>query len=378
MAAQAVLPTTLQSLRVLYQPFLGSSRARQLTSLLSTQLPCTFIPATDTSLSLVPSADIILLSRGGKPFAPVRQYPSVDTTIRSDIYAQERKHSAVGTPYLKHITRWEKAEKLLQRDINGEQPYTILQRHFSHAEIESAKFEERFRDLRRYEMVEDVDAVEQAMKIWRRYKKAQEECMIFLEKTNGMAKHHAEKAFGLGRMKMREFVIEDHRDRLDLFRLELERRYKGMAMVQFPDTKTLRPWVLVPEDPVGAWGQDCTEKIADLIELANVRFLATKKEKEMWLLQEAAKFMDEDLKDIDRFALAGVSSDKPLIEQIAGEVRREKDRMFHQDEFTIVLPGNLGTLGPDFSENPVTREDMAALQATDEELVKLGSWRVED
>src|SRR5271169_4292751 len=292
MAAQAVLPTTLQSLRVLYQPFLGSSRARQLTSLLSTQLSCTFIPATETSLSLVSSADIILLSRGGKPFAPVRQYTSVDSTVRSDIVAQERKLSAVGTPYLKYITRWEKAEKLLQRDINGEQPYTILQRHFSPAEIESVKFEERFRDLRRYDMVEDVEAVEQAMKIWRRYKEAKEECMLFLEKTNGMAKHLAEKEFGLGRMKMREYVIEDHRDRLDLFRLELERRYKGMAMVKFPDETTQKPWILVPEDPIGAWGQDFSYRIGELVDLATQRFLSTNEEKEIFYKREADKYME--------------------------------------------------------------------------------------
>lgn len=240
------------------------------------------------------------------------------------------------------------------------------------------KFEERFRDLRRYEMVEDVEAVEQAMKIWRRYKKAKEECMLFLEKTNGMAKHLAEKEFGLGKMKMREYVIEDHRDRLDLFRLELERRYKGMAMVQFPDTMTLKPWVLVPEDPVGTWGQDTPERIADLIDLAKVRFLATKEEKEEWLQGEAQRFIDEDITEVGRYILAGGKVDGKFVEHVADQLRPEKEKLFHQDEFRIMLPENLGTLGPDFSEKPVTREDVAALQATDEELVKLGSWRVED
>jgi hypothetical protein len=389
MAAQAVLPS-LKSLRVLYQPFLGSSRAKQLTSLLSPHINCNFIPATDTSLSLVPSADIVLISRGGKPFAPVRQYISVDTTVRTDIHAQERKLSGGGSPYAKFVSRWEKAEKLVQKDINGETPFMILRRHFSPAEIDAVKFEERFRDLRRWEMVENVEALETAMKIWRKYKKAQEECMLFLGKTNGMAKYLAEKEFGLGRMKMREYVIEDHRDRLDLFRLELERRYKGMAMVKFPDETTRKPWILVPEDPIGAWGQDLQYRIGELVELAIHRFLSTNEEKEMYYKREADKYMETkgqklhlanilegddplDFKDTD-----GEVAEKELYEGVVDSVRAEKQRLFHQDEFSIGLPGKLGQLGEEFLEKPVTREDVAALQATDMELVELGSWRVDD
>ena len=278
----------------------------------------------------------------------------------------------------------------MQKDINGETPFMILRRHFSPAEIDAVKFEERFRDLRRWEMVKDVEAVEKAMNLWRKYKKAREECVLFLEKTNGMAKYLAEKEFGLGRMKMREYVIEDHRDRLDLFRLELERRYKGMAMVQFPDTATQKPWILVPEDPVGAWGQDFPYRIGELVDLAIQRFLSTEEEKEMYFKREADQYMEKDGQRL-RLTQLWESGDAPdpetfdeevamkeLHEKILDIVRADKQRLFHQDEFPIVLPGKLGILGEEFMEKPVTREDVAALQATDTELVELGSWRVDD
>jgi hypothetical protein len=205
-----------------------------------------------------------------------------------------------------------------------------------------------------------------------------------------MAKYLAEKEFGLGRMKMREYVIEDHRDRLDLFRLELERRYKGMAMVKFPDETTRKPWILVPEDPIGAWGQDLQYRIGELVDLAIHRFLSTNEEKEMYYKREADKYMEAkgqklhlanildgddplDFKDTD-----GKVAEKELYEDVVDSVRAEKQRMFHQDEFSIGLPGKLGQLGEEFLEMPGTREDVAALQATDMELVELGSWRVDD
>ena len=289
----------------------------------------------------------------------------------------------------------------MRKDINGEKPLAILQRHFSQEEIDSVEFEERYRDLRRWNMVEDVDALDKAIKIWRSYKEAQEECMLFLGKTNGMAKYYAEKGFGLGRMKMREYIIEDHRDRLDLFRMELDRRYKGMAMVQFGDAATKRPWVLVPEDPIGAWGHDFPYRIEELVCLARRRFLMTEDEKEFELKQDAAEYIMENSTGMMKMFMAkrtegnleevverlkrGDTLDDLLrvdenaeFNEIVDAVRDEKEGLFHQDEFPIVLPGNLGTLGPEFSEKPVTRDDYAALQVTDEELVQLGSWRVED
>lgn len=42
--------------------------------------------------------------------------------------------------------------------------------------------------------------------------------------------------------------------------------------------------------------------------------------------------------------------DGKFVEHVADQLRQEKGRLFHQDEFRIVLPRSLGTLGPDFSE----------------------------
>ena len=194
-----------------------------------------------------------------------------------------------------------------------------------------------------------------------------------------MTKVSARKAFGLPHLRAREYLIEDHRDRLDLFRLELERRYMGMAMVRFPSVAEPKPWILLPEDPVAAWGLDFPYQVEELIRLAWLRFLATEKEKEQVLEEEAKKVIADNVTGIIRNVR--LRGDKIVFEEILKEVmnrlREEKEKLYRDDKTALVLPGNVGDLGPQF-RGPVTREDRAVNQFSDEELIKLGSWRVED
>jgi hypothetical protein len=197
-----------------------------------------------------------------------------------------------------------------------------------------------------------------------------------LEKTHALEKVLAHKAFGLPHLKAKEYLIENHRDRLDLFRLELERRYMGMGMVRFPSVADAKPWILVPEDPLGAWGMDFSHRIDELIRLARIRFLFTEKEKEIVLAEEARKLIEDDVEEI--LARMGENVDpERILQEVMRELRKQKAPLYRDDKTILVLPGNIGDLGPEFRA-PITTEDKAVNQFSDQELVKLGSWRVED
>ena len=368
MATRAVVE---QSLRIAYQPFLSSTRTRQLTSTLSSSLPHTFLPVTDTSLSLPAKAQIILVSRGGKPFAPVSQRPSVDSTSYKAFREQDWWESS--EKYDEFLSQWNQAQEELPKLL------TSLRKYFSDQIIAKNAFRKPLQILMSTGDIKDPEAVQNTIDSYRTLLKARKFLQPILQETQTLTKVSARKAFGLPHLRAREYLIEDHRDRLDLFRLELEKRYMGMAMVRFPSVAEPKPWILLPDDPVAAWGLDFPYQVGELIRLARLRFLATDQEKEE-ALEEAAKDIIED-------NVAGIVQNirsrggKVVFEEILKEVmsrlREEKERLYHDDKIALVLPGNVGELGPEFRA-PVTREDRAVNQFSDEELVKLGAWRVEE
>ena len=360
-----------QSFRIAYQPFLSSTRTRQLTSTLSSSLPHTFLPITDTSLSLPAKAQIILLSRGGKPFAPVHQRLSIDSTLYKHFREQDWWESS--EKYEEYLSQWNQAQEELPKLL------TSLRKYFSDPVIAKKAFQKPLQILKYTGEIKDPEAVQKTIESYRSLLKARKFLHKILEETQASTKVSARKAFGLPHLRAREYLIEDHRDRLDLFRLELERRYMGMAMVRFPSVAEPKPWILLPEDPVAAWGLDFPYQVGELIRLARLRFLATEKEKEEVLEEEAKNVIGDNVTGIiQNVRLRG---DKVVFEDILKEVmsrlREEKERLYVDDNTALVLPGNLGDLGPEFRA-PVTREDRAVNQFSEEELVKLCAWRVED
>jgi hypothetical protein len=360
-----------QSFRIAYQPFLSSTRTRQLTSTLSSSLPHTFLPITNTSLSLPAKAQIILVSRGGKPFAPVHQRLSIDSTLYKRFREQDWWESS--EKYEEYRSQWDQAQEELPKLL------TSLRKYFSDSVIAKRAFHKPLRILTYTGEIKDPEAVQKTIESYRSLLKARKFLHKILEETQALTKLSARKAFGLPHLRAREYLIEDHRDRLDLFRLELERRYMGMAMVRFPSVAEPKPWILLPEDPVAAWGVDFPYKVGELIRLAQLRFLATDKEKDEALEEEAKTVIGDNATGI----IQNVKSrgDKVVFEEILKEVmsrlREEKERLYVDDNTALVLPGNLGDLGPEFRA-PVTREDRAINQFSEEELVKLCAWRVED
>ena len=360
-----------QSLRIAYQPFLSSTRTRQLTSTLSSSLTYTFLPITDTSLSLPAKAQIILLSRGGKPFAPVFQRPSVDSTP----YKAFREHdwSESSEKYQEFLTQWNQAQEELPKLL------TSLRKYFSDQIIAKNAFKKPLQILTYTGDIKDPEAVQKMVESYQSLLKARKFLYSILQETQTLTKVSARKAFGLPHLRAREYLIEDHRDRLDLFRLELEKRYMGMAMVRFPRVAEPKPWILLPEDPAAVWGLDFPYQVGELIRLARLRFLATEKEKEEALEEEARKVIEDNVTAIIRNVR--LRGDEVVFEEILKEVmsriREEKEGLFRDDKTALVLPGNVGDLGPEFRA-PVTREDRAVNQFSDGELVKLGAWRVED
>ena len=368
MATRAVVD---QALRIAYQPFLSSTRTRQLTSTLSSSLPYTFLPITDASLSLPAKAQIVLLSRGGKPFAPVYQRPSVDSASYKAFRQQDWLESS--EKYEEFLTQWNQAQEELPKLL------TSLRKHFSDQIIAKNAFRKPLQILTYTGDIKDPEAVQKTIESYQTLLKAREFLLPILQETQTLAKISARKAFGLPHLRAREYLIEDHRDRLDLFRLELERRYMGMAMVRFPSVAEPKPWILLPEDPVAAWGLDFPYQVGELIRLARLRFLATEKEKEEALEEEAKNVIEDNVTAIIRNVRSrgGKVVFEEILKKVMSRLREGKERLYHDDKTTLVLPGNVGDLGPLFRE-PVTREDRAVNQFSDEELVKLGSWRVED
>ena len=372
MAAQAVVDQSVQSIRIAYQPFLSSSRTKHLTSLLSSSLPYNFLPVNDTSLKSVPAqAQIVLLSRGGKPFAPIAQRPSVDSYPHREF--REKDWSTSSEKYQNLVTQYNKAQSELPALL------TTLRKYFSDRIISKEAFHKPLQILAYTGEVKDVDSLRQTIKLYRSLRRSQVSLQPVLEETKAMEKVEAHKAFGLPQLRAREYLIENHRDRLDLFRLELERRYMGMGMVRFPSVAESKPWILVPEDPVGVWGMDFPYRVAELIRLARIRFSLSEEEKEIVLHEEAKKLIKENVEGILQKVEERGDTVNPqdILNEVMAQLRREKERLYHDDKTTLVLPGNVGDLGPEFRA-PITTEDKAINQFSDQELVKLGSWRVED
>ena len=372
MSARAVLDQTNVSLKLAYQPFLSSTQTKKLTSLLSSSLPYNFLPVTNTSLhTLPPQAEIVLLSRGGKPFAPIRQRRSVDSYAYQEFRQKDWQQSS--KKYETYVEQYTQ----IQHDL----PHLLatLRKYFSDHILDQMDFGLPLEILTYTGEVEDPDALRKTINAYIAARKLQRELYPILQESHALIKVAAHKAFGLPHLRAREYLIEDHRDRLDLFRLELEKRYMGMAMVRYPDIREPRPWILIPEDPVAAWGGDFPYRVDELIKLAQIRFLATTEEKGKALEEEAKNVIEDDVEGIvQEMVKNGEEVDfESLLEDIMWALWEKKTKMYHDDEKALSLPGIVGDPGPEFRE-PVTIEDHVVNQITDQELVKLGSWRVED
>jgi hypothetical protein len=371
MTAQVVADQAAKTLRIAYQPFLSSSRTKQLTSLLSSKLPYTFIPVNDTSLPDTRSADIVLLSRGGKPFAPVEQRRSIDSQLYRT--RRERDWQQSGAKYTKLLQRWEQVETRLPTLLHA------LRKHFSERIIQKEAFDGPLRILAYTGEIKDVKAMRQVIKSYRSLRRSQVFLHPILSKTQAPLKVEARKAFGTSHIRLRELTIEHMRDILDLIRMEMEKRYMGMANVRYPSITEPKPWILLPEDPVAAWGPDFQYKVDELIKLARIRFMSTPEEKEKTIEQEARAFIAENSHGLVRtYRRTGNKVDaEELLEQVKNHLRDDKRKRFHDDETTLFIVDAVGQLGPQF-RSPKTRDDMAVYQGSDRHLVEGGAWRVAD
>jgi hypothetical protein len=417
------------SLSVAYQPFLSSTRNNRLTSILSTALPhYNWLPVEDTSLRLPLNADIVLLSRGGKPFAPLAQ-PITPKTLRDNKLRQQDWDDS-SEKYISYVQKWRPYEKQLESLIQR------LKQFFPEHVIASQTFEEY---LRQAESDISLKDQEKLRPIWQQYielKESTKSLYSILETTKGIEKAHARKYFNPTTLRAREYVIEDHRDRFDLLRFELEQRFWAMAQVGFRDTdRPPKPWILVPEDPISAWGEKnfpgeiqklllCAERrfLGDVIkerelETGEPRFkkvAAVLKEKTMRTPLEAAltweaaegeekKQLEEtygaaELEDIFAYAMEvdeefGLDEAIEYIDEldeepeaVSADEDEDEERGFDAeesmpmgpiqgDEDALWIPARLGRLEADF-KTPYTEEDKAIVSMADAELVKAGAWRV--
>ena len=431
MASRAALHRFF-SLSVTYQPFLSTTQTLHLTSILSSALPhYHWLPVEDTSLRFDPGADIVLLSRGGKPFAP-RAHPITAKTLR-DSKLRQQDWDDSGEKYKSYVQKWRPHGKRLESLIDR------LKQFFPEHVIASQTFQEYLLENR-----SQISPQTQAKinPIWQKYielRESTKSLYTILETTKAIEKAHARKYFNPTTLRAREYVIEDHRDRFDLLRFELEQRFWGMAPVGFRDTEAApKPWILVPEDPISAWGEEnFPAEIQRLLLCAERRFLGqvvkereaetgerrfkkmakVLREKTMRTPLEAAltwegadekekKELEETygaagLKDTVEYA-AEVDEEfgLPLVLEYIKELDEEpevvradedddnEEHSFDDDEEDVMptgpipgdedalwIPARLGSLEADF-KTPYTEEDKAIVSMADAELVKAGAWRV--
>jgi len=181
MAAQTLVDSTAQSLRIAYQPFLSSTRTRQLTSILQSSLPhYTFLPVTDTSLSFTQKAQIILLSRGGKPFAPAERRSSIDSTLNRNYRDRDWRESS--DQYRKLLDRWNQVQTELPPLVKQ------LQNHFSDRVIQKEAFDKPLKILEFIGEVEDPDGLRKTIKKYRSLRRAQLFLYPILKKTQAPLK----------------------------------------------------------------------------------------------------------------------------------------------------------------------------------------------
>jgi hypothetical protein len=359
-----------KALNIAYLPFLSSTRTKQLASLLA-PLPYTFLPITNTSLTVPPEADLVLLSRGGKPFAPVHQRPSIDSKNRSNDLRGDWIQSS--KEYSEMCRQWGEIQRRLPLLVKN------LRRHFSEQVIQSQGFSGPFKKLANNNEIPNVTVLANQIKEFKRLRDRQLHIYPLMVKTAAPIKLAANEKFRYGKLRHREEVIERDRDQLDLFRFELESRFKGMAMVMFPTRKILRPFILVPEDPVGAWGEDFPYRVGELIELGRERFLLGSAEKEELLEQQAREVFAENAGTLlwaQNVATQKRDKDEVLA-QVKEKLREDKEKLYRRDTRTLSLNGQIG-LSSSTYKLPWTREGQAVYDHTNKSLVKRGSWRVED
>jgi hypothetical protein len=198
-----------------------------------------------------------------------------------------------------------------------------------------------------------------------------------LAKSQASAKINARRAFGFQNQRLKEYILEDHRDMLDLFRLQLEKRFKGMGLVRYPDIAEPKPWVLLPEDPEGAWGDEFPYQVSKLISLAQERFLMFPEEQERVLEREAIEYIEENIHQLVRVAEEELTKEE-LLESVKNKLREEKRKLWSEDSKQLVLPSFVGQFEGDLWREPSTMEDTAVLEIIDQQIVKRGAWRVAD
>ena len=363
-------------LNVVYQPFLSSTRTKQLTSLLQSAIPfCNFLPVHDTFLHFPQEAQIILLSRGGTPFAPILQRPSIDCPsypgLREDLINSSKRYTEL-------LAQWKDVQRNLPPLVEE------LRQYFSEQTIQKETFSKPLQVLAYTGEIKDVDSMLQKIKLFRKLRRARDFLLPILEKTQPAAKLAAEKEFGIEKLRSREYVIERYRDHLDQARRNLEERYMGMGIVTYPESVD-RPWVLLPPDPVAAWGQDFAYRVEKLIRAAKIRFLSTYDEQEMAIEQEAKEIISESPQKIALQAqrlLGGNVTAQDVVNKVKDELRAKKARLYKNDLNRISLASHSSTdfwaQLDDLFKTPMTREEKAVYHITEQELVANGAWRVED
>jgi len=416
-------------LRVAYQPFLSTSKTQYLTSILAENLPhYDWLPVRNTSLHLPSQADIVLLSRGGKPFAPHAEPLTAETIRDRPLRTRDWEDSA--EEYTELVKTWRPYGKRLESLIE------ILRSRFPKHVIFNQNFEEYLKGIPKSEIPgEDRN---QLRKIWTKYiklKRATEPLETFLEKTRALEKAHAHKYFEPAALRAREYIIEDLRDRLDLLRFDLEKRFMGMANVLIRDLsnpRPARPWVLVPEDPISAWGEEgFPTQIQRLLLFAEKRFLGNLvKEREIesgerrfkkaaavlrdviaetpleaiFLYSEGSEEEKKELEEkhgADTLEAAmsfikeveeefGLEEVFNYINEMGGDENDDEGEMIDDedeevppsgplpgDKAELVLPVSVTDMGKNF-KIPYTAEDKAIYSMSDVKLIKEGAWRVAD
>lgn len=248
-----------------------------------------------------------------------------------------------------------------------------LRQYFSEHTIQKGEFDTTFKVLAYSGEITNPSSVRALIRNYRSLRREQLEIYPLLSESQGTTKVQARRSFGFPNLRLREYILEDHRDMLDLFRLQLEKRYKGMALVRYPDIAEPRPWILLPEDPEGAWAHEFPYHVSNLISLAHERFLMTPEEQEQSLEKQATEYIQENIHQLQRVVDEDMTNEK-LMEIVKDKLRGDKQKLWREDKNQLTLPGFVGEMW----SAPKTMEDRAVLEITDKQLVKRGAWRVDD
>jgi hypothetical protein len=358
---------TSQSVRIAYQPFLSTTRTKHLTSILQDALPYTFLSVPCTSLAIPPEADIVLLSRNGKPFAPAVQRTSTDSKFNKTTRLRDWKES--GKEYRRLMDRW--------REIENEMPVLVpqLRKYFSDRRMRKGNLNVALRVGAYTGEIPDYENIRRLAMRFAQLRRWQLQIYPLVRRTRADIKVKAYDHHKYLHYIKREYVFEAHRDRLDLLRWKLGEQYKGMGLVQYPETSAARPWILLPEDPIGTWGQDFPDRVDELVRLARTRFLLSTEEKEQELTFAALQFIKDNLHELKRRKIPLEDSDA-IVKETMETIRTEREQVWGRVK-PFVLPRLIGHFGEEY-KSPVTRQDFVMYEATDKALVKGGAWRVED